>query len=209
MVKRIALFAFIALLSQAAFAQEGKNYWSFGVAYNKMSQSQEQVVPTYKETYSSLGLSMTGFSGRSIGFYSNATFMVVQEFTAELGSASARVTDLSAFDQKWAMDAQLGIAKKTMLSDSMMLLAGGGLQYSQLVMTWTDNLGYMDGFIYGVLGVGGLVELSSELFDGFSLCASLKAGYNFYPVLGALAESGIEFGGGYTVTPSVGFSLTL
>jgi hypothetical protein len=209
MAKRIALILLIALLAQAAFAQEGNRYWSFGVAYNQMSQSQEQVVPTYKETYSSIGLSMTGFSGRSIGIYSNVTFMLVQGFTAELGSASSKVTDMSGYDQKWAMDAQFGIAKKTRLSDSMTILAGGGLQYSQLLLTWTDGFGYMEGIIYGVLGAGGLVELSSELSEGFSLCASLKAGYNFFPVLGDLAESGVEFGGGYTVTPSVGFSLTL
>jgi len=206
MKKILLALVLIAAVGLSSFA-EGRNYMSIGGAFNKLSQTQNQVSPSYSETYSSYGLNLTGYSGKDIGFYSSVTFLLIQEFKAEQGTASVTFSDLSGFDSKWGMDAQLGLAKKTTLNENMFLLAGAGLNYSQILMTWSDSEGYTDSFMFGILGVGGIAELAVELFDGFYLSGMLRGGYNFKAVLGDLAETGIDFGGGFTITPALGLAV--
>lgn len=206
MKKILFTLVLITAVGFSSFA-DGRNYMSIGGAYNKLSQTQNQVSPAFSETYTSYGLNMTGYSGKDIGFYSSVTFLLIQEFKSEQGTASATFSDLSGLDSKWGMDAQLGLAKKTAINEKMFLLAGAGLNYSQILMSWSDSEGYLDSFIFGILGVGGIAELALELFDGFYLSGMLRGGYNFKALLGDLAESHIDFAGGFTITPALGLAV--
>lgn len=104
------------------------------------------------------------------------------------------------------MDSQVGIAGRQNLSESVQLLFGGGLNYSQVVLTWTDNDGFQDGFVFGVLGAGAIAEVSYELTGNVYLSGMLRGGYNFVPVLGDLTADGIEYGGGFAFTPAIGLA---
>jgi hypothetical protein len=201
----IVVFLFVTLTSYVL--SEANNYFSIGPAYSTVSQNQLQVYPSYKETYVGYGINMTAFSGKSIGLYSAVTLFLIQEFTAESGSDSITFDDLSAFDSAWGMDSQFGIGQKRTIGTNGFILAGGGINYSQIVTTCTDIYGYQDGFIFGVIGAGGLIEIGSELSDGFSIVGAIRGGYNFSAIMGDLTEHGIDYGGGFAFSAAIGFGV--
>lgn len=207
MKKTSIIFVFLLVALTSYGEGDSSNYFSIGAGYSTISQSQLQVYPSYKESYSGYGINMTGFSGKSIGLYSAVTFFLIQEFTAESGSDSITFDDLSVFDSAWGMDSQFGVGERKSFGSNGFILVGGGLNYSQIFMTWTDIYGYPESFIFGVIGVGGVIEIGSEISDGFLIIGTIRGGYNFHAIMGDLTEPGIDYGGGYAFSGAVGFGV--
>ena len=207
MKKTLIIICSFHVLIGIAVAQD-TNYFSVGASFNTMSQSQTQISPEYKEIYSGVGLNMTAFTGRDFGLYSAVSFFAVNEFTAKSGSTSVTTRDMSAFDAFWGMDAQLGIGRRSHLNRALSILLGGGVNYSQLVAEFSNPYLASGRFSYGVMGVGGIAELTLKLFANLHLTGSFRGGYNFLALFGDLNKDGVEFGGGFAIAPAFGLGFS-
>ena len=104
-------------------------------------------------------------------------------------------------------DAQFGAAWRDRVTDAVTVMLGGGLNYSQILLTATDAQGFTDVFAFGVLGPGVISDIALDMTERISISLMLRGGYNAFPVWGDLTESGINYSGSWAFTPALAIGL--
>lgn len=205
-MKKIMLVAVILIITSLSMYAEKVvliqgTYLSTSRVYNDYYVSGDSITETFNE----IGLNVTSFRGKTLGFYFSRSYLIPYEWTIkeeEPGYADYEYNgDFSSEEIVLGLDLLLGLGCLVPIGKSSSLLMGTGVHYNGYFLP-----GEYETDMSNVLGAGIAANLIIDLSEKINFNISAMGAWDIYEIYNTYVDSASESQqNGYTFSISAGF----
>jgi hypothetical protein len=193
LVTTLSLFAEKVVLIQGTYLSTSRIFEdTVGVGYKET------------DTFNEVGINITSFTGKTLGFYASATFLLPLTWkvtTEQTGYPDTESDgDFNSDNTNLGIDMLLGVGYLLPLGNSFSLLIGAGVHYNGYFI-----IGDYDTAMSNVLGAGLAANFIINLSEKFNLNISAMGAWDLYEIHYSPERSSLyEQKSGYTLAVSAG-----
>ena len=182
----------------AASAQE---YMSIGLGYASDTFNEDVLGTDWATKVGSLCISLEGFSGDPLGFFTSASFGIPTSGSVSSGGSTAEM-NMDAFSTKMHVDCVLGLGYR-FVSGEFDFIVAGGAGFSSTLLTPVNTM--IDPLLLSTLGPGGALSAAYNMSDKYAFYASV---HGFYGVV-QISNQSSYYTNSVIISPAAGLRIRI